>query len=490
MTDFSTMWSGIDTFLILLYFAGILFVGIFMKRKASTSMKSFFVASRRLTIPILIGVGAASWEDSWSIVGAAECGATMGVCIIFFYLIPTTILKLPCALWIGPRVRERFPDWVVTLPDMMAYLYDNKTKLVAALGILPQMFYDAAITVAGGEVISYVTGINMWVSFGLMGLICILYTSLSGLWGLAITDMIQFVIMTVSAGVLCLGVYNYFDGFGNLFAQADAIDHNLVTVFGGNGAMEVAAWLVSAVAIYANAQSYQRFGSARSAADLKVAYSFIVMFGQFFMAINVMAGLASRVMFPDIAAESASQAFWSVVFTTLPIGLRGLFVASLIAAVMSTVSADYLCCGAAVCHDIVKGFINKNMTDKGDIFGTRLSIWIIGIAMTFCTYFWQGGIEKAWYYVGGFSVSAFLVPLIVGLYYKKRTPVAGFWTMILTMVLYAIWEFALQCPAAIPSNLVAFLFSFVCYIVLCNLTYKKYEGTINDMSQIHNPDTK
>ena len=175
------MWPGIDTFLILLYFAGILFVGIFMKRKASTSMKSFFVASRRLTIPILIGVGAASWEDSWSIVGAAECGATMGVCIIFFYLIPTTILKLPCALWIGPRVRERFPDWVVTLPDMMAYLYDNKTKLVAALGILPQMFYDAAITVAGGEVISYVTGINMWVSFGLMGFICILYTSLSGL---------------------------------------------------------------------------------------------------------------------------------------------------------------------------------------------------------------------------------------------------------------------------------------------------------------------
>lgn len=303
MTDFSTMWSGIDTFLILLYFAGILFVGIFMKRKASTSMKSFFVASRRLTIPILIGVGAASWEDSWSIVGAAECGATMGVCIIFFYLIPTTILKLPCALWIGPRVRERFPDWVVTLPDMMAYLYDNKTKLVAALGILPQMFYDAAITVAGGEVISYVTGINMWVSFGLMGFICILYTSLSGLWGLAITDMIQFVIMTVSAGVLCLGVYSYFDGFGNLFAQADAIDHNLVTVFGGNGPMEVAAWLVSAVAIYANAQSYQRFGSARSAADLKVAYSFIVMFGQFFMAINVMAGMASRVMFPEIAAE-------------------------------------------------------------------------------------------------------------------------------------------------------------------------------------------
>ncbi|MDD6646584.1 MAG: sodium:solute symporter family protein [Firmicutes bacterium] len=488
MTDFSTMWSGLDSAIIILYFVGIVAVGVFMRSKASTSMKSFFVASRRLTIPILIGVGAASWEDSWSIVGAAECGATMGVCIIFFYLIPTTILKLPVALWIGPRVRERFPDWVVTLPDMMSYLYDNRTKFVVALGILPQMFYDAAITVAGGEVIHYVTGINLWVSFGILGLICILYTSLSGLWGLAITDLIQFVIMTVSAGLLCLGVYSYFDGFGNLFAQADAIDHNLVTVFGGNGAMDVAAWLVSAVAIYANAQSYQRFGSARSAADLKVAYSFIVMFGQFFMAINVMAGLASRVMYPDIAAESSSQAFWTLVFTTLPIGLRGLFVASLIAAVMSTVSADYLVCGAAICHDIVKGTIVKNMTDKGDILGTRLSIWGIGIAMTFCTYFWQGGIEKAWYYVGGFSVSAFLVPLLFGLYYKKRTPAAGFYTMVCTIILYAVWEFLLKSPAGIPSNLIAFIFSFVLYIILCNLTYNKYKGTMNDISVVLNPD--
>lgn len=137
MVDIQSLWSGLDTALILLYFAGIIAVGILMRGKAGKSMKSFFVASRRLTIPILIGVGAASWEDSWSIVGAAECGTTMGVCILFFYLIPTTIMKLPLALWIGPRVREKFPDWVVTMPDLMSYLYDNKTKLVVATGNTP-----------------------------------------------------------------------------------------------------------------------------------------------------------------------------------------------------------------------------------------------------------------------------------------------------------------------------------------------------------------
>ena len=415
MVDIQSLWSGLDTALILLYFAGIIAVGILMRGKAGKSMKSFFrVPSRRLTIPILIGVGAASWEDSWSIVGAAECGTTMGVCILFFYLIPTTIMKLPLALWIGPRVREKFPDWVVTMPDLMSYLYDNKTKLVVALGILPQMFYDSALLVAGGQVIAYVTGINMWLSFALLGLICIVYTSLSGLWGLALTDMIQFVIMTVAAGTLCLGIYNYYGGFGPLFSQAAAVNPDFVTISGGNNAMGVKIsgmagkcggnickrTVVSAVRI--------RKIRCRSQGRIFIHHTVRSVFhvDKCFRRNGCTDDVA-----PELAAESPAEAFWAVVFTTLPIGLRGLFVASLLAAVMSTVSADYLVGGAAISHDIVKGFINKNMTDKGDLMGTRIAVWAIGVAMIFCTYFWEGGIQKAWYYVGGFSVAAFIVLL-------------------------------------------------------------------------------
>ena len=478
MVDIQSLWSGLDSALIFIYFVGIVAVGIFMRKKASTSMKSFFVAGRRLTIPILIGVGAASWEDSWSIVGAAECGTTMGICILFFYLIPTTLIKLPLAMWIGPRVREKFPDWVVTLPDLMVYLYDNKTKVVVALAMMPQIFYDSALLTAGGQVLSYVTGINMWLCFIGLGLICIIYTSLSGMWGLAFTDMIQFVIMTVSAGILTLGLYTYFGGFGSIFRQAEAINPDLVTVFGGNGPVAVAGWLVSAAALYANAQSYQRFGSAREAADIKVAYTFIVLFGQFFMTISVFAGLAALVRFPELAAESPSQAFWAIVFTTLPVGLRGLYVASLLAAVMSTVSADYLVCGAVVSHDIVKGFIKKNMTDKGDILGSKISIWVLGIIVIFCTYFWEDGIQKAWYYVGGFQTAAFIVPMLFGLYYKKRTAIGGFVSLTSTIVMYLIWEFILGCPMDIPSSLICFVFNTVVYLAVCNLTYNKQEENL------------
>lgn len=473
MIDLQSMWSGFDSLLIVLYFVGIVAVGVYMKKRAGKNMKSFFVAGRRLTIPILIGVGAASWEDSWSIVGMAECGTTMGICILFIYLIPTTIMKLPMALWIGPLVRDKIPDWVITMPDLMAYLYDKKTKFTMAIGILPTMMYEAVLLTAGGQVIAYVTGINMWISFAVLGVICIIYTSLSGLWGLAVTDLIQFVIMTVAAGVLCFGIFSYFNGFGEMFQIVGKINPDFVTIDGGNGPMEIIAWLVSAVSIYANAQSYQRFGSAKTGADLKVAYTFIVLFGQFFATIMMIAGIAATAMFPDMAAESPSGAFWSVVFTTLPPGLRGLFVAALLSAVMSTVSADYLVGGAAIARDLVKGFIKPDMSDRGEVLGTRISIWIIGLAMIFCTYFWQDGIAKAWYYLGGFQVASFMIPLLLGLFYKKKTAAAGFWSMTLTILMYALWEFVLECPYGIPSNLSCIIFNVVVYLVVAKLTYKE-----------------
>lgn len=473
MIDFTKMWSGLDWGVIVLYFVFIIAVGLTMRRRASKNMKSYFVAARRLTIPVLIGVGAASWIDSWSIVGLAECGTTMGICILFIYVIPNTILRLPLALWIGPLVRDKMPDWVITMPDLMEYMYSRNTKLIMAIGMLCPVLYEAALLTAGGQVISYVTGINMWVAFIILGLIIVGYTSLSGMFGLAVTDMVQFVIMSIAAGVLCVGMFMHFDGFAPIFEQAHTIDPNLTSPSGGLNVMEILSWAIGAVAMYANSQSYQRFGSSKSGGDIKVSYSCIMLFSVAFSTIMVLAGMAALVQYPEVAAESPSQAFWAIVFETLPIGLRGLFVAALLSAVMSTVSADYLITGAVVVHDIYRGFINKNLSDKGEVVATKVVIAAIGVLIIFATYFWQDGISKAYYYIGGFQVAAFFVPLMFGLFYKKKTAAAGFWSLLLSIVMYMVWQFVLQCPAGIPTNLACIIFSIIVYVVIAKVTYKE-----------------
>ena len=365
------------------------------------------------------------------------------------------------------------PDWVITMPDLMEYMYSKNTKLIMAMGMLCTVLYEAALLTAGGQVIAYVTGINMWVAFIILGLIIVGYTSLSGMFGLAVTDMVQFVIMSIAAGVLCVGMFTHFDGFAPIFEQAHAINPNLTSPSGGLSGMEMLSWAIGAVAMYANSQSYQRFGSSKSGGDIKVSYSCIMLFSVAFSTIMVLAGMAALVQYPEVAAESPSQAFWAIVFETLPIGLRGLFVAALLSAVMSTVSADYLIAGAVVVHDIYRGFINKNLTDKGEVVATKVVIAAIGIIIIFATYFWQDGISKAYYYIGGFQVAAFFVPLMFGLFYKKKTAAAGFWSLLLAIVMYMVWQFILQCPAGIPTNLACIIFSIVVYVVIAKATYKE-----------------
>ena len=475
MVNFSELWSALDWVIILLYFASVILVGFTMRRRASTNMKSFFVASRRLTIPVMIGVAAAGWYDSWTIVGLAECGATMGISIIFIYVFPTIVLRLPLALWIGPFVRNRIPDWVITMPDLMEHLYDRKTKLAMSFSIIPPIIYESALLTAAGQVLAFITGINMWIMFIAVAIVIMFYTSLSGMWGLAVTDMIQFLVMGLSGAFLLAGTYTYFNGFGNLFEKVGAYNPEFLTWNGGLGFAGIMAWVISALAMYANSQCYQRFGASKSGGDVAISYTLMLFFGGIFSSVMVFAGMGAQMTFPD--AASHAEGFWAFAFTVLPIGLRGLFVAALLAAVMSTVSADFLITATVIMSNIIKDFLKPNITERQNVIGTKILLWIMTGLIVLGTMFWQDGIDKAYYYVGGFQVAAFFVPLIVGLFYKRRTATAGFWTLVIGVIFYGVWQFVLQAPFGIPSNVSTICVSFILFIVISNLTYKKAEIT-------------
>lgn len=469
MIDFQTLWSGLDWTILIVYFVAVLGFGAMMHKNASTSFKSFFVASRRLTIPVLIGVAMAGWYDSWTIVGLAECGWTMGISVIFIYVVPTGLLRLPLALWIGPLTRDKIPDYVVTLPDLVQYFYDKKTKLLAAVVPIFSVLYSAALLFAVGDVLHLVSGLPIYLTVVIAGVGIIFYTAMAGLWALAVTDMIQFAIMTVAAGALAIGVLMHFGGVTELWSSINEVDPLLLTPLGHNSALDVLAWIISAAALYVNAQSYQRFGAAKGGGEIKVAYSVMLGIGISFSAIMVFTGMAASVMFPEAAAPS--EGFWATVFTVLPTGVRGLFVAALVAAVMSTSSADILISAGILAKDVVKDFFKPNMTDQQTVKLTRVLIVLVGIFIILGTYLWSDGIAKAWYYIGGFQVAVFFVPIVAGFFYKKKTAAGGFIAVLVAIIAYAVWQFALGAPFGVPSNVFTWVVSLVTYFIACGATY-------------------
>ncbi len=471
MIDFNTLWTGLDWLILVIYFIGVLGVGFMMHKRASTSFKSFFVASRKLTIPVLIGVAMAGWYDSWTIVGLAECGWTMGISVIFIYVVPTGIMRLPLALWIGPMTRDKIPDYVVTLPDLVHYFYDKKTKLLAAVVPIFSVLYSAALLFAVGDVLHLVSGLPIYLTVVIAGLGIIFYTAMAGLWALAVTDMIQFAVMTIAAGALAIGVLTQFGGAQPIWDAISAVDPVLLTPLGHNTALDVLAWVIAAAALYVNAQSYQRFGAAKGGAEIKVAYSVMLGIGISFSSIMVFTGMAASVMFP--AAASPAEGFWATVFTVLPVGFRGLFVAALVAAVMSTSSADILISAGILAKDIIKDFFKPDLSDAGTIQVTRFLIVAVGIFIIVGTYLWSEGIAKAWYYIGGFQVAVFFIPIVAGFFYKKKTAAGGFIAVLVSIIAYAVWQFVLGAPYGIPSNVATWFISIIVYFIACSATYKK-----------------
>ena len=472
MLDFKELWTSIDWIVIILYFVCILMVGVSMRRRAGKSVKSFFVASRRLTIPILIGVAAAGWYDSWTIVGLAECGYTMGIVVILVFVVPEALLRLPLATIIGPHVRDKIPDWVVTVPDMMAYLYNNKVKLISAFTYIANLLYDSALLFAIAEVLKLVTGMPFVVSLVISGLVIVAYTALSGLWGLAVTDLIQFVIMTISAGALMMGIITMYGGLPEVWTRVGEINPTFLEPMGNMGIMEAIAWVISACAMYCEAACYQRFSAAQSGTEIKTAFSIMLSMGVTFSMVMVLAGMAALAFFGDVASTPA-EGFWGLVFSVLPAGMRGLFVAALCAAVMSTVSSDWLLFSTCAVNDIYRGFINKNMSEESTVKGMRIAVGVFGVICVVGTIFWADGIANAWYYLGGFLFSMFFIPITAGLFYKRKTASGGLWCIVYSAIMYVTWEFILVCPGGIPTSLFVSVTGAIVYFAVSNITYKK-----------------
>lgn len=475
MIDFKELWGLWDWIVLLTYCVGVVSVGFIMHRKASTSFKSFFVASRRLTIPVLTGVAFAAWYDSWSIVGLGELGATVGISMLLFYIVPCTILRLPLALWIGPWTRDKVPDYVVTLPDLMRYFYNKPSGLLSSVVPMASILYCCALLFAVGEVLSLVSTMPIWLSMIIAGVAIIIYTTMAGMWGLAVTDLIQFAVMTVSSGALLLGIYNHFNGVESFYNAVTAVNPELFSLTGNQTFAGALGWILSAAALYVNAQSYQRFGAAKTGGDIKVSYTLVVSLGMIFTVVMLFAGMASTVMYPE--AASAAEGFWATVFEVLPTGARGLFVAALIAAVMSTVSADLLLTGGILAKDIIKDCFKPAMADQSVLKTSRVLIVLLGIFVIAGTYLWREGIGNAWAIIGGFQVAVFFIPLLGGFFFKKKTGKGGLIAIVFGICFYICWQFILGAPYGIPSSVATWVAGGIVYFIACAATYK---GNAND----------
>lgn len=454
------LWTGWDTLILASYLPAVLLLGYLYRTRSSEGLAQFVLAGRALPVSILLGTAFASWYDSWTIMGQAEEVWSNGMALLFIYILPTAVFRIPLALWVGPRFRDRIPETVYTLPDLLAHLYGQRTGNLSAFLILVQLVFEGVHLFIVAEALHLILGLPILPTVCLCAVVVMFYTTVSGLWAEAVTDLFQFAVMTASAGLLAYFLLEDVGGFAGLAAVLEPQDPKLLDPLGRESVPSTLSWCVTALALYTAPQVYQRFGAARRGRDIKIVYLLVLALGVSYGAVMVLVGLAARALYPELPP---SEGIWHTIFGTLPAGARGLFMVGLAAAAMSTLDTSLLWGSTVIVKNIFQDTFGFKMSEEKIVRANRLMIPVLCVFLIGTTRLYEGGVARAWYYIGGFTAAVFFFPVVGGLFLRRRVPQAGWLTLSAGCLFYILWQLLAAEETGIPSNFATFVFSFLVF---------------------------
>ncbi len=158
-----------------------------------------------------------------------------------------------------------------------------------------------------------------------------------------------------------------------------------------------------------------------------------------------------KMLFPDL--QDADRIFLKVMEHEFPPVVRGLAVAAVLAAVMSTTDALLLACSSAVAHDLFGNFIQKNFSAKA---AGRFPVgvaWIIGLVAMLLAYSPPQLITEFYSAAIGMLSAGLFVPVLAGLWWKRANLAGGVASLLVGVVSYLAVQYT---PGAPPLSAILF----------------------------------
>lgn len=264
------------------------------------------------------------------------------------------------------------------------------------LGLFFNCVIMASVNLAAVKIANVMLGWPMGKTLLICSLLNIAFAATSGLWGVMVTDMIQFGI--AMAGSVAAAVYAVrqpqVGGLSELFNRIPAGTLNLVPDFGNWGLtltvmvipLTVQWWSVWYPGAEPGGGSYiaQRMLASRTEGD---ALKGTLLFNFAHYAIRpwpwIIVALSSMLVFPELSDIARAFPYvdqklighdmaYSAMLKFLPTGLLGLMVAGLLAAYVSTLSTHLNWGTSYIVHDFYRRFVTPNASEKHYVLVGRL----------------------------------------------------------------------------------------------------------------------
>ncbi len=336
------------------YFAIMMLVTILFTKKEK-NIESFHVADRNMnTFSSAMSI-AATWIWAPALFVSAERAYLNGWVGLFWFLVPN-ILCLILFIPFAKKIREQMPKGITLSGYMYNKYKSRKVKNVYLFQLTSLTILSTAVQLlAGGKILSSVTGIPFYIITIVLSIIALSYSVISGIRASVITDTLQMLLILIACLVFVPWALNIDNGIQNLMAGFTGVTREYTSLFNTKG-LEVffAFGLPTAIGLIAGPFGDQCFWQRTfSIKKEKIGKSFMLgatLFGIVPLSMGILGFISagSQFVFQDssiVNFELITQLFpkWVV----LP------FLFMLISGLLSTVDSN-LCAIASLTTDITK----------------------------------------------------------------------------------------------------------------------------------------
>lgn len=352
-----------DWVIVGIYFAMVFGVAFWVTRKESGTRETsagYFLAGRNVGWFVIGASLFASNIGSEHLVGLAGTGAASGVAVGQFEILASFILLILGWVFVPFYLKSG----VYTMPEFLERRYSSGARwYLAVVSVLGYVLTKISVTIlAGGIVFKALMGIDFWTGALIVVIATGLYTVLGGLKAVLYTDMLQmFVLIGGSVAVTVVGLMkvggwselhtSVGSDFFNMWRPMSDPDFPWTGIVFGAPILGVWYWCTDQFIV-------QRVLSGRNVDQARRG----TIFGGFLkilpLFIFVIPGVIAYALSKsgDIALASPDEALPTLIGTLLPMGLRGLVVAGLLAALMSSLSSVFNSCSTLITWDLYKNF--------------------------------------------------------------------------------------------------------------------------------------
>jgi len=343
----------LDNSILIAYFAGIFAIGFYFARKERTS-KDYFLAGKDVG---WFAIGASLFSTnigSEHFIGLAGSGASTGLAVGCYEWSASFCLFLLGWLFVPHYLESK----VFTMPEFLEKRFNSACRAYLTwISIFAYIFTKISVALfAGGILIREVFGWDYMTTAVLLVIATGAYTIAGGLAAVIYTDLVQSFILIGGAVLLTMMGLEQAGGFAGLRASLPADFFQMVkpasdavypwpgTIF-GTLILGIWYWCTDQV-IVQKTLSARGLHHARKGAFFCAGLKILPVF------ILVLPGLIAKALWPQ--EVTGDNAYPLLVLRLMPEGLKGVMVAALLAALMSSLSSVFNSCSTLVTMDVYK----------------------------------------------------------------------------------------------------------------------------------------